>query len=154
VCTDITKLIIFESYEIRVKVISDVELFLLAKAGNGTRDFIDDWVRDKRLDLVSGLVSITKRIHQIGVSNVIRRSQYLRHFKELSLFELKGFFGRERIMCYISDSNKMILMLFPFSGHSGKSGRVERSVLDKAKRLGKVAEHLVGKELENVKKRP
>jgi hypothetical protein len=141
-CIDITRLRPVDGYEIKRKYLSDVvSVLVLSKVGKD--DFIGDWIPKKK-DRLKGLEAILAHINNYSLDHVLR-NKMLRYIPELGLYELKHYFGADRIMCHIDEKTGLIL-LFDFTGHKGQSSGVDRSVKEKAVRLKKVAREILRKE--------
>jgi hypothetical protein len=141
-CIDITKLKPVDGYEIKRKHFSNkVSVLVLSQVGK--KDFIGGWYPKKK-DRLKGLEVFLARIGKYSIEHA-QKNGLIRYLSELGLYELKNFFGADRIMCHIEESQGLIL-LFDFTGHQGKGSGIDRSVKEKAVRLKGIVLELLEKE--------
>lgn len=117
--------------------------YALADSNTG-RSPIDDLLDDKKKQTVfRDLATTITRIRAYGITPSLQSSKLRLIDSSLNLYEIKNFSGVNRVMCCITDSGEMILIvLFHFYGHQG-TGKIPKQTLEKAKRLAREAMALV-----------
>jgi hypothetical protein len=140
-CIDITKLKAVNGYEIKRTYLSDkASALVLSRVGKD--DFLSDW-NPKKKDRLKGLEAFLVRIERHSIRHA-QRIGLIRYIQGLGLYELKGYFGADRIMCHIENEQELIL-LFDFTGHQGKGSGIDSSVKEKALRLKGIVWEILGK---------
>lgn len=134
-------------YEIRAHQFFETRIFALAKAGK--EDFLEKLERKpkshERLRLILGTV---EKVSARGLSACIGAGNFVRLLDgSLGLAEVKVSGKVIRVMCYCqTGKEELLVLLFDFDGHKGKSGAIAPDIMDKGRKLARIAGELAGKE--------
>lgn len=126
-------------HEIRSHEYDGTEILVLATVGK--KDFLEKLSADSKKRDRAKLISLTvKKVHERGLAKCIGKSNFIRMLDDdLCLAELKVSGKVIRVMCYCVANDELVVLLFDFDSHKGKSGKIPESVMKKGRRLAKKA---------------
>jgi hypothetical protein len=134
-----------QGYEIRSHEQMGTTILVLAKTGS--QDFLEKMKRDKRKKQTLRLIIETMEgIKRRGINKCIGRSNFIRSIApDVGLMEVRVPGKVIRVMTYVGEveGKTDAVLLFDFTAHGGKTGKISPRHIDKGKRLAKIAKECI-----------